>query len=217
MENKKYPISNIQYQILDIIAVVLVGISLSAAQASAVESLVDTDRDGLTDTQETALGTDPASADSDSDGHSDGKEALWGFNPLKGNRARDVVRRVEVNLSEQRAYYYLNNVLLGSLPVSSGLKGTETPKGEFAIIRKLPVHRYTGADYDFPNTKWNLEFKRGFYLHGAYWHDQFGKRPMSHGCVNIAYKDAEKLFCFMDVGDKVTVIGKTPARVVFNK
>ncbi|WP_420829511.1 L,D-transpeptidase [Nannocystis pusilla] len=30
-------------------------------------------------------------------------------------------------------------------------------------------------------------------LHGAYWHDQFGKRR-SHGCVNLAPLDARWLF-----------------------
>jgi lipoprotein-anchoring transpeptidase ErfK/SrfK len=58
-----------------------------------------------------------------------------------------------------------------------------------------------------------LGFKPSYYLHGAYWHNQFGIRPMSHGCVNIAYKDVEKLYAFMDVGDKVVISGKTPKRV----
>ena len=179
--------------------------------------VVDTDHDGLTDAQETALGTDPTNPDTDGDGLPDGQEAMRGFNPLKGNRARDMERRVEVDLSKQQAYYYLNNVRLGSFPVSTGIRGLETPLGEFAILRKLPTHRYVGPGYDLPNTKWNLEFSRGLYLHGAYWHNQFGIRPMSHGCVNIAYKDAEKLFYFMDIGDKVTVVGKTPVRVAVGK
>lgn len=99
------------------------------------------------------------------------------------------------------------------MPVSSGKLSTPTPLGEFEIMRKVPVVHYKGVDYDLPNTKWNLEFKRTYYLHGAYWHNQFGIRPMSHGCVNIAYKDVEKLYTFLDVGDKVKIVGKTPSYV----
>ena len=40
---------------------------------------------------------------------------------------------------------------------------------------------------------------------------------MSHGCVNMAYKDVEKIYNFLDVGDKVKVYGKTPLRVVATK
>jgi len=178
---------------------------------------IDTDGDGLTDAQETMLGTDPNNSDTDGDGYQDGQEARRGFNPLKGNRARDVERRVEVDLSKQQAYYYINNVRLGSVPVSTGIFGQETPRGNFSITRKLLTHRYFGPGYNYSNTKWNLQFAPGLYLHGAYWHNQFGKRPMSRGCVNIAYKDAEKLFYFLDVGDKVEVKGKTPARVAINK
>jgi lipoprotein-anchoring transpeptidase ErfK/SrfK len=37
----------------------------------------------------------------------------------------------------------------------------------------------------------------GFSLHGAYWHDNFG-HTMSHGCVNIASANAEKLYEWAD-------------------
>jgi len=44
---------------------------------------VDTDLDGLTDTEEAALGTDPSSADSDGDGLDDGDEVfIYGTDPM---------------------------------------------------------------------------------------------------------------------------------------
>ena len=43
---------------------------------------VDTDGDGLTDTEETALGTDPNVADTDGDGFSDGQEVAAKTDPL---------------------------------------------------------------------------------------------------------------------------------------
>ncbi|MDO9509717.1 MAG: L,D-transpeptidase, partial [Candidatus Magasanikbacteria bacterium] len=102
------------------------------------------------------------------------------------------------------------DVKVGQAPVSTGLIGMDTPNGEFKILRKRPVVHYKGPGYDLPNTKWNLEFKKSYYLHGAYWHNQFGIKPMSHGCVNIAYENAEKIYIFLSVGDKVVVTGKTP-------
>ncbi len=171
---------------------------------------IDTDQDGLLDEVENKLGTNPDDKDSDGDGYVDGVEVANGFNPLAGNRNRQVKRTVEVNLSKQQLKYVFNGVEVATAPVSTGVPGLDTPVGEYKIMRKLPTHRYIGLNYDYKNTKWNLEFKRGFYLHGAYWHNQFGVKPMSHGCINIAYKDAEKVYKFLDVGDQVKIYGKTP-------
>ena len=174
---------------------------------------VDTDSDGLNDAVEIALSTDLTNQDTDHDGYADGIEVANGFNPLVGDKDRSLSRTVKVDLTTQQLSYYLNQVKVGSVPVSTGLLRTQTPAGTFSIMRKLPIHRYTGPNYDYPNTKWNMEFKRSYYLHEAYWHHEFGKRPMSHGCVNLATADAATLYKFLDVGDKVSISGKTP-RVV---
>lgn len=51
--------------------------------AATASSTVDTDRDGLTDEEETRLGTATRSADTDNDGLSDADEIkTWGTNPL---------------------------------------------------------------------------------------------------------------------------------------
>ena len=55
----------------------------------------------------------------------------------------------------------------------------------------------------------NAAAGRGFALHGAYWHNNFGY-PMSHGCVNLRTIDAEKLFAWAEVNDPVTIYGETP-------
>lgn len=174
--------------------------------------ILDSDHDGLSDQQELELGTDMHNVDTDGDGYPDGTEVRFGFNPLAGGRDRKVERAVEVDLHTQTLKYYLNNVEVGTIPVSTGILRWPTPDGDFKVQRKVAVKRYTGANYDYPNTKWNIQFKPGFYLHGAYWHNQFGIRPMSHGCVNIATENAEKLFYFLDVGDSVKVVGKTPLK-----
>jgi hypothetical protein len=44
---------------------------------------LDSDQDGLSDSEERALSTDPNAADTDGDGYSDGAEVKSGYNPLK--------------------------------------------------------------------------------------------------------------------------------------
>ena len=171
--------------------------------------MADSDNDHLNDELELTLATNLMNPDTDGDGHRDGDEAIKGFDPLI-QKARAKNKHVIVDLSRQQLDYYAGNVKLGTINVSTGTRQTPTPVGEFAIERKLPSVLYRGPDYYFPNTKWNLQFKPSYYLHGAYWHNDFGKRPRSHGCINIAYKDVEKLYEFLDVGDRVTIIGETP-------
>ncbi len=174
---------------------------------------IDMDHDGLNDALEIQLKTNIADPDTDGDGVNDKDEVYGGFNPLVGNKDRNVKREVEVDLTTQTLEYYFNNVSLGAMPVSTGILKTPTPMGEYEVMRKVPVIRYTGVGYDYPNTKWNIEFKRHFYLHTAYWHNDFGVRPRSHGCVNMKQSDVEKLYGFLDVGDTVKVVGKTPYKV----
>ncbi len=174
---------------------------------------IDLDSDGLSDVIEEKLGTNPVVADTDGDGFNDGKEVLRGFDPLSAGKVRLKNKNVKVDLSVQQLSYYIGDVKIGTMPVSTGVLSSPTPNGDFKVIRELATHLYSGFGYYLPNTKWNMEFKRGFYLHGAYWHNEFGKRPMSHGCVNIGYKDAEKLYWFLDVGDSVKIVGKTPRAV----
>lgn len=177
----------------------------------------DADGDGLPDSVEIALGTNPNHADSDGDNFHDGIEVYNGYNPLVGGKDRSIERSAVVNLSKQELSFFMNGVKINSFPVSTGVWRTPTPTGTFEILRKLPVVRYLGENYDYPNTKWNLEFKRRYYLHGAYWHNQFGIRPMSHGCVNIAYANAKVLYDFLDVGDEVRVTGTLPSRPLVRK
>jgi hypothetical protein len=116
-------------------------------------------------------------------------------------------KRIEVNLTNQTLYAYQNDQLAFSFPVSTG-KWFPTPTGTFHIWTKLRYTRMAGgvgADaYDLPNVPFVMFFYndqvgkgRGFSLHGAYWHNNFG-HPMSHGCVNISPANAEKLYDWAD-------------------
>lgn len=169
----------------------------------------DSDHDGLIDVEESHYGTNPQNPDTDGDGYEDGNEVFHGYDPLvlglDGPRKGRLPKRIDVDLSEQRLrYYYGEFGEQRNFLISSGIKHLPTPKGTFQVLKKRPVVHYKGPGYDYPNAKWNLQFKTGYYIHGAYWHNSFGT-PVSHGCVNVPYSEMEKLYEFADEGTKVTI------------
>jgi hypothetical protein len=117
-------------------------------------------------------------------------------------------KKIIVGLDSQTLTYFEGERIIGEIKISSGLKRTPTPLGEFEVLVKRPVVHYAGPNFNYPNTKWNLMFKRkeggNYYIHGAYWHSKFGQ-PMSGGCVNVSYADMEPLYNWAEVGTKVTI------------
>lgn len=170
-------------------------------------SVADYDQDGLSDEMELAFNSDPTKVDSDGDGYYDGLEVKHGYSPMDP-RPWKLEKKITVDLKTQRLNYFLGNVRLGEFLISSGTKNWPTPRGEFQVLAKKPKVNYGGPGYSYPNTKWNLMFKKmakyNLYIHGAYWHNNFGQ-PMSHGCVNVAYKDMPILYDWAEVGTKVVI------------
>lgn len=107
-------------------------------------------------------------------------------------------RWIEIDLSEQKLRAWEGNRLVYEFLVSTG-KWAPTPTGDFRIWIKLRSTKMsggrpgTGTYYYLPNVPYTQYFYNGYGLHGTYWHNNFG-HPMSHGCVNLATPDAEKLF-----------------------
>ena len=167
---------------------------------------VDSDKDYLNDKWELILGTGLMNPDSDGDLYLDGTEVAAGYDPLSSEPVKKE-KLIKVNLAEQSLSYYFGEYLFDSFPISSGLSNMPTPEGQFTILDKVPVKHYGGADFDYPNTKWNLHFttqRYRYYIHGAYWHDNFGQ-PMSHGCVNVHYRDMEHLYWWSEYDTKVII------------
>lgn len=168
----------------------------------------DADSDGLTDYEEIYIyHTEYKQKDTDMDGYEDGDEVRNSYDPNKPGDEK-LPKKILVSLKTQNLQYILGEYKVGEFKVSTGLKKTPTPPGEYQIEKKLPYVTYRGSDYFYPNTRWNMMFKKGswgnFYIHGAYWHNSFGQ-PRSHGCVNVSYKDMEILYNWSDVGTKVVI------------
>ncbi|MDD3284820.1 MAG: L,D-transpeptidase family protein [Patescibacteria group bacterium] len=170
---------------------------------------VDSDKDYLNDYWEILINTNLMNADTDGDLYLDGTEVKAGNNPLDNNPEAKLDKLIKVDIKTQNLKYYFGNTMLDSFPISSGIRGMETPSGEFKVLNKVDSKRYGGPGYnfDYPNTKWNLHFTTGkyrFYIHGAYWHNNFG-HPMSHGCVNVSYENMELLYWFSQIGTKIVI------------
>lgn len=128
-------------------------------------------------------------------------------------------KRIYIDLSTQTLSAYQGDSLFMKALLSTGKWG-RTPTGEFTIWSKFRATRMSGGSgsdyYNLPNVPYTMFFSgsgvaasRGFALHGTYWHNNFG-HPMSHGCVNMRTVDAQKLFKWADIDEKITIYGKTP-------
>lgn len=111
---------------------------------------------------------------------------------------------IEVNLTEQKLIAYEGDSVYLETKVSSGLPWTPTPEGEFTIWGKFRYTKMEGGSgkyyYYLPNVPYVMFFensdiaaRKGYGLHGTYWHNDFGK-PRSHGCINLPTSVAQQLF-----------------------
>jgi lipoprotein-anchoring transpeptidase ErfK/SrfK len=83
---------------------------------------------------------------------------------------------------------------------SLGTSFKDTPAGSYTALGKYRYQDMSSATvpdashpYDIPNVPFDLFRAGGFAIHGAYWHDDFG-RPHSGGCLNVTFGDAAFLF-----------------------
>jgi LysM repeat protein len=114
-------------------------------------------------------------------------------------------KQIVIALSQQRTYAYENGELVRQFVVSTGLPGTPTVKGNFAIYVKYSSQTMSGPGYYLPGVPWVMYFYRSYALHGTYWHNNFGQ-PMSHGCVNMRTPEAEWLYNWAPIGTPVRVV-----------
>ena len=113
-------------------------------------------------------------------------------------------RWIEINLSTQSLIAWEGQEQVREIIVSTGKASTPTHPGVFAVRSKHPTHRMRGADYDIPNVPYTMYFYRGYAIHGANWHNNFGT-PVSHGCINLPLPQAEWLFEWASVGTPVII------------
>lgn len=102
-------------------------------------------------------------------------------------------RWIDVNLTTQTLIAYEGDTPVLQTLISSGNVLNPTVEGTFFIYLKLTKQTMSGPDYETPDVPYVMYFHNAYSLHGAYWHNEFG-RPRSHGCVNVPVETAKWLF-----------------------
>jgi lipoprotein-anchoring transpeptidase ErfK/SrfK len=137
-----------------------------------------------------------------------------------------------VSLSQQWLYAYEDGRLVFDHAVETGRPELPTPSGTFSILEKARDVMFTspwpeGSPHYYEPTHVNyaLLFKEGgFFLHDAWWHEQFGPgsnvphqlpdgswETGSHGCVGMPIPDAERLYKWAPTGTPVIINDLPPA------
>jgi len=116
---------------------------------------------------------------------------------------------VDVDLTRQTLVAFEGTRPVFATLISSGRRNPQdkekdfpTPTGTFHIKEKHVTTTMDGdvasdGPYSIEDVPWVMYFQGSYALHGAFWHDAFG-RMRSHGCVNMAPEDARTLFAWAD-------------------
>ena len=118
--------------------------------------------------------------------------------------AKEGTKWIDVSILSQTLVLWEGSTPVYATLVSTGKDGLgdpktthSTPTGVFKIFQKHVTTTMDSdmADHEFElrDVPWVMYFNGGYALHGAYWHDDFG-RARSHGCVNLAPIDARHVF-----------------------
>lgn len=190
-----------------LIFIVLVFI-LCASHAQAAE-IVDTDKDGLIDSQEAQFKTNPNLPDTDGDGFVDGLEVARGFDPLSA-QAKKLAKSILIDTKKQELYQQLNGITIRTHTVSTGKASMPTPKGSFTIANKakrawskmyglwmpywMGISGTRAGIHELP--EWPNGYKEGAKHLGI---------PVSHGCVRLGEEAAKIVYEWTEVGTKVVI------------
>ena len=106
---------------------------------------------------------------------------------------------VEIDLGNQKLYYYADGQLALSTDIVSGALwgGRKTPPGLYRLNYKAKNVVLRGPDYAAPVRYW-MPFNGGIGMHDASWRSSFGggiyKSGGSHGCINMPTASAKALY-----------------------
>jgi hypothetical protein len=132
---------------------------------------------------------------------------LW-----KGKNTRAEVTRVVVSLSDQLAFAYRDDELIGVSTISSGTKKNPTPTGIFPIMEKKTMHRSRKYD-NAPMPYMQRLDTFGIAMHAGH----LPGYPASHGCVRLPSPFASKLFASTKVGTEVLIGERGGSRMAMNE
>ena len=115
---------------------------------------------------------------------------------------------IDVSISEQRLNYYEYGKLVLSSDIVTGVNNG-TPTGNYRVLNKARNVTLKGANYTSFVNYWIACIGHSYGIHDASWRTNFGgsiyKYNGSHGCINMPYTNASKLYNMVDIGTPVHV------------
>ena len=132
--------------------------------------------------------------------------------PGAGAAGASGAKRIEVDVSDERMLVWQGNTLVWNFVVSTGLAGTPTRRGSFAVQSKIP-NAWSSA-YQLWMPDWLGIYNAGSSENGIHalpiingqrlWAGYLGA-PISYGCVVLGIEDAETLYDWADIGVPVVI------------
>lgn len=117
---------------------------------------------------------------------------------------------IEVDMSAQMLYYYVDGVLSVKTPVVTGntSRGRGTPEKVCYVYMKQKNRTLKGANYAAFVNYW-MPVLGNIGLHDAGWRDEFGgdiyETNGSHGCINLPKEAAAKIYDQVEIGTPVVM------------
>lgn len=115
---------------------------------------------------------------------------------------------IEVDMTEQKLYYYADSELALETDVVTGntRRRMSTPEGINYVYNKQKNRILRGPGYASPVDFW-MPVNKGIGIHDADWRSEFGgeiyKTNGSHGCINVPPEVMPKLYEMVEIGTPV--------------
>lgn len=115
---------------------------------------------------------------------------------------------VEINLTAQHLFVYVEGKMVLESDFVSGknTKDRLTPEGIYGVTYKERDATLVGEDYETPVSYW-MPFNGNVGMHDAIWRNKFGsqiyKGSGSHGCINLPFYVAGKIYELVQKGTPV--------------
>lgn len=117
---------------------------------------------------------------------------------------------IEVDMGEQKMYYYVDGILKIDTPIVTGNTSRRmgTPSGVNYVYLKQKNRILRGANYASHVDFW-MPVKGNIGIHDAAWRSQFGgeiyQTNGSHGCINTPREAMEQLYDMAEIGTPVVM------------
>lgn len=124
--------------------------------------------------------------------------------------ASNAKKNIKVDTGKnQRLYYYLDDIQIGSFPISAGKSSTPTPKGNYSIINK---HLKAWSPYGLWMPYWlGLGTGRFGFHELPIWPNGYREgehhlgTAVSHGCIRLGIGPAKYIYNWTEVGTPVLI------------